>query len=66
MQHYVLRCYIKNFTTVVEIKTEDKISLIKMLRFMDDYWNVSVQDRTITPEFMQQLKTTPYKVFPIE
>ena len=31
----------------------------KLLNYMDDYWNVPMSERTITPEFMYQLKNVP-------
>lgn len=38
----------------------------KMQKFMDDYWQVPVEDRTITPEFMYKLKTVPCNFYPID
>ncbi len=35
----------------------------KLLNFMDDYWEVPMSERTITPELMYQLKNVPAKFF---
>lgn len=45
------------------LKMEDGYS--KMRRFMDDYWNLPVNERTISPELMFKLKTVPVNFIPI-
>lgn len=37
----------------------------KMQRFMDDYWEIPIKDRTITPELMRTLRTVPMNYFPV-
>lgn len=44
---------------------KQKEGYTKLLRFMDDYWDVPVADRTITPELMHKLKTVPANYFPL-
>lgn len=38
---------------------------LKMQQFMDDYWNVPKEDRTITPELMRELKSTRLSYYPV-
>lgn len=38
-----------------------KNGYVQMQRFMDDYWNIPLEERSISPEFMNKLKTVPYK-----
>ncbi len=37
----------------------------KMQRFMDDYWNLSKEDRIITPDLMKKLQTVPITYYPV-
>lgn len=37
----------------------------KMQKFMDDYWNLEIIDRTITPELMMKLKTVQMNFMPL-
>lgn len=34
-----------------------------LLNYLDDYWNTPMEDRIITPELMNKLKTVPVNVF---
>lgn len=38
----------------------------KLLKFMDDYWEVPITERTITPELMHKLKTVPTTYYPLD
>ena len=42
-----------------------KMGYSKMQRFMDDYWNIPVNQRAITPELMYKIKTVSTKFFPV-
>jgi hypothetical protein len=39
---------------------------IKMLKFAEDYWNIPLKDRTITPILMKQIKTTCADYWPLD
>lgn len=38
----------------------------KLLKFMDDYWDVPSKDRVITPELMKRLKEVPVRFFALD
>lgn len=35
----------------------------KLLRFMEDYWNIPMEDRTLSPDFIYKLQTVPTTFF---
>jgi len=37
----------------------------EMQKFMDDYWEIPLAERTITPGMMSKLKTVPTTFYPI-
>lgn len=43
-----------------------KAGYSKMQKFMDDYWNIPLKDRAITPELMKVLKSVSAKFFAID
>ena len=43
-------------------KKQQRYSKI-LLNYLDGYWNTPKEDRIITPELMEKLKTVPVKAF---
>lgn len=54
----------KDFPRTEILKQKEGYS--KLLRFMDDYWEVPISERTITPELMHKLKTVPTTYYPLD